>query len=326
MNTEAMQAILEKIKAYDRIVLFRHKRPDGDAVGSTLGLRQILRLTYPEKEICVINNDYADYVAFLGEEDGPREDEFYASALGIVLDTATTDRISNPKYALCRELIKIDHHLNVAPYGDLSWVEEESCATSEMVAAFYHTFREEMVIDRQAAEIIFAGIVTDSGRFRFRSVSGDTMRYAGMLLDLGVDTDRLYAELYMKSFETYPFQSYLYRRIRRTENGVAYLYVSQRMQKRFGMSSEDASATVSYMDSIRDSLIWIAFIENSDGTLRVRLRSRFATVNEIASHYRGGGHANAAGATLYKKREIKALLKEADEALRRYKATHEGWL
>ena len=105
MNIEAMKRILDKIKEYDRIIIFRHKRPDGDAVGSTKGLREILRLTYPEKEVLLLNADYSDYVSFLGDEDAPVAEDYYATALGIVLDTATSDRISNPKYALCREII-----------------------------------------------------------------------------------------------------------------------------------------------------------------------------------------------------------------------------
>ena len=178
MNKEQMRAVLDKIKEYDRIVIFRHKRPDGDAVGSTMGLREILRLTYPEKEICLLNADYSDFVAFLGDEDEPRPDEFYASALGIVIDTATKERISNPKYALCREIAKIDHHIDIAPYGEPAWVEEERSSACEMIAAFYDAFRDELKINREAATYIYTGMVTDSGRFRFRSVSGDTMRLA----------------------------------------------------------------------------------------------------------------------------------------------------
>ena len=197
MNIESMRAILNKIKEYDRIIIFRHKRPDGDAVGSTKGLREILRLTYPEKEVLLINNDYADYVAFLGSEDGQIEDEKYKEALGIVIDTGTAERISNPKYALCKELVKIDHHIDIAPYGDYMWVEEEKSSACEMIAEFYYTFRDELKINKEAATYIYTGMVTDSGRFRFRSVSGDTMRYAGVMLDVGIDTDIIYANLYL---------------------------------------------------------------------------------------------------------------------------------
>ena len=114
---ENMQRILDKIKAYDKIFIFRHFRPDGDAVGSTKGLTGILKLTYPEKKIYLQNADFSNYLSFMGGEDALLPDEEYADALGIVLDTATKERISNQKYALCKELIKIDHHIPVQSYA-----------------------------------------------------------------------------------------------------------------------------------------------------------------------------------------------------------------
>lgn len=326
MKTEQMIAILDKIKQYEKIVIFRHKRPDGDAVGSTKGLCGVLRATFPEKDVRLINNDYAEYVAFLGEEDGAQNDEFFADALGIVIDTATVDRISNPQYALCRELIKIDHHIPIQDYGDIMWVEEERSSSCEMIAAFCDAFRDELVLTSEAATAIYTGMVTDSGRFRFRSVSGETMRLAGTILDVGIDVDSLYARLYTKDFNEFKFQSYLYKKMKMTENGVAYLYVDRAMQKKFGLSNEQASACVSYMDSIKGSLIWLAFIENADGTVRVRLRSRFIEINKLAEKYGGGGHACACGATVSSKKEMKALIADADELLGKYKAENGGWL
>ena len=326
MSFEQKKVILNKIKEYDKIILFRHKRPDGDAVGSTKGLREILRLTYPQKDIRLINNDFAEYVRFLGDEDEQVPDEFYADALGIVLDTATPDRISNQRYALCREVIKLDHHIPIESYGQYQWIEEEKSSTCEMIAEFYDTFKDELTINAEAATYIYAGMVTDSGRFRFRSVSGDTMRYAGMLLDLGVDTDQLYAHLYMKEFHTLKFKAYLYQKMQITPNGVAYMYIDKAMQKKFGLTQEQASASISDLESIKNSLIWMVFIENDDKSIRVRLRSRFVTVSELANRYRGGGHACAAGATVYSKKEIKALVNEADQLLGEYKENNEGWL
>lgn len=325
MNIDKMTTILDKIKEYKRIIIFRHKRPDGDAVGSTKGLKRILELTYPEKEIYLQNSDYAEYVKFLGAEDEPISEELYADALGIVIDTATAERISNQKFSLCREVLKIDHHIPIQSYGTHEWVEEERSSACEMIAAFYETFKDELKIDTEAATYIYAGMVTDSGRFRFRSVSGDTMRLAGMLLDLGIDTDTLYANLYMKEFKSFKFESYVYKRMKITENGVAYIYVNRPMQKKFNLSLEDASASVSYMDSIKDSLIWLAFIETDDG-IRVRLRSRFVTINKLAEKYGGGGHACASGATVHSSKEMRELIKDADELLCKYKSEHEGWL
>jgi len=151
MNKEAMQKILQKIKDYDRIIITRHFRPDGDAVGSTKGFWRMLQLTFPEKEILLINEDYSEYLSFLGGESEPIPEEKYASALGIVLDTATIDRVSNKKITLCKELVKIDHHIDNNPYGDLFWVEEHRSSVCEMIAAFYDAFSDELKIDSEAA-------------------------------------------------------------------------------------------------------------------------------------------------------------------------------
>jgi phosphoesterase RecJ-like protein len=326
MNFEIKKRILDKIKEYDRIIIFRHKRPDGDATGSTKGLQRILKLTYPEKEILLQNADFAEYMSFLGGEDQPIPDEKYADALGIVIDTGTMERISNQKFTLCKELIKIDHHINIAPYGDPMWVEEERSSACEMIADFYFTFKDELKIDSEAATYIYCGMVTDSGRFRFRDVSGETMRLAGMLLDVGIDTDTMYANLYMKEFDIYKFEAYAYGQMQITENGVAYLHVTKEMQEKFGLSQEDASASVSLMDSIKNSLIWLAFIDNDDGSIRVRLRSRFVTINCIGEKYHGGGHACAAGATVYSVDEMNQLIADADARLKEYKENNEGWL
>ena len=326
MKTEQMQRIFDKICEYDKIVIFRHLRPDGDAVGSTMGLREILRLTYPEKDIRLVNCDFSDYVRFLGEEDPPLPDDYMQDALGIVLDTATAERISNPQYALCRELCKIDHHIDIKPYGDLTWIEDHRSSTCEMIVAFYDAFRDTLKINREAATYLYTGMVTDSGRFRFRSVSGDTMRLAAMLLDEGVDLDHLYAHLYMKDYHTLKFQSYAYEHMKMTENGVVYLYITRAAMEKFGLTFEEASASVSYMDSIKNSLIWLAFIETETKDIRVRLRSRFVTINKLAEKYHGGGHDCASGATVTSRREMRELIADADALLADYKANHEGWL
>ena len=324
--TEAMQTICNLIKAYDKILIFRHFRPDGDAVGSTKGLAEILRLTYPEKRILLQNADFSDYLSFLGGEDDLLPDEEYADALGIVIDTATAERVSNQTFKLCREIVKIDHHIPVDAYGTHEWVEEHRSSASEMIAALYEEMKDEWMINLEAATYIYTGMVTDSGRFRFRSVSGDTMRLAGMLLEMGIDTESLYANLYLREFHTFKFESYVHEKMKISENGVASIYLTEKAQKKFSLSREDASASISYMDSIKNCLIWIALIENGDGTIRVRLRSRFVTINQLAERYHGGGHACASGATVYSRKEANALLREADAILKEYKETHTGWL
>ena len=326
MSKEKILEIYNKIKEYDRIIIFRHFRPDGDAVGSTKGLQRILQLSFPEKDIYLQNDDFSEYLTFLGEEDKPINDSMYASSLGIVLDTGNAKRISNQKYALCKELIKLDHHIPLESYGTLEWVEEDRSSTCEMVAAFYDALSDKLVIDKEAATYIYTGMVTDSGRFRFRDVSDETMRLAGLMLRQNIDTEWIFANLYMKDFELFKFESFVYQKMKITENGVAYIHITDAIKEKFNLTMENASAAVSYLDSIKGSLIWVAFIDSPDGTIRVRLRSRFLHVNEIAERYRGGGHASACGATLLEKKEIKKLLSEADALLKEYKSTHEGWL
>lgn len=326
-NYEVKKAILEKIKEYKNIIISRHVRPDGDAVGSTLGLARILRLTFPEKQVYVVNGDYAEYTAFLGAEDAQPDAARYAESLAIVIDTATPDRISNKSWQSAREVIKIDHHIDVAPYGDIAWVEEHRSSACEMIADFYMTFREELKIDREAATCIYTGMVTDSGRFRFRSVSGETLRCAAALLDLGVDTDTLFAHLYLEKLDAFRFRAYVYENIKMTPHGVAYIYVDRAMKERFSLTDEEASNVVSCLDSIKGSIIWLAFIDNSDGaTIRVRLRSRFVTVDKLANKYRGGGHDCASGATLMSPDEIPLLLADADALIADYKENNGGWM
>ena len=328
MSKAVMEQILEKIKQYDRIMIFRHIRNDGDCVGASKGLKQILQQSFPEKEILLIDSECAQYLAFMGPEDEDVADEVYKEALGIVVDTASEARISNKKYALCKELIKIDHHIPLENYGVLSWVEEDMSSCCEMIVKFYDTFKDQLKLDSAAATHLYTGMVTDTGRFRYSEVNGDTLRHAGILLDTGVDTETLFARLYLEAFEYLKFKAEIYRRMQITENGVAYIFVDKAMQEEFGLTLEQASACVGTLDSIRGCICWAVFIEIGDGegTIRVRLRSRFVHINSIAEHYRGGGHACASGATVYGQEEMNALIQEAEALVKDYKENNEGWL
>ncbi|MDE6059300.1 MAG: bifunctional oligoribonuclease/PAP phosphatase NrnA [Clostridia bacterium] len=323
MNEEIKKQILNKIESYQKIIVSRHVRPDGDAVGSTKGFVGILRATYPEKQVYLLNDDYSDHVAFLGGEDTLREDEVdkvYDGALLVVIDTGVEERISNRNYKKAKEIIKIDHHIDDKPYGDISWVEDFRSSACEMIADFYVTFKDRLNITTEAALCIYCGMVTDSGRFRYEGVTGDTMRLAGALLDLNIDTQTLFSHLYTDEFETLKLKSYVYDHIKITPSGVAYVYMDEAAQEKFHLTLEAASEVVSELKGIRGSLIWIAFIDNKEkNQIRVRLRSRFLSVNELANKYHGGGHKTSAGATVYSKEEMQSLIQDADTLLDEFK-------
>lgn len=325
MYLEVKKQILEKIKEYDKILIFRHKRPDGDCTGSTLGLQRILKLTFPQKTILLQNCDFSDYVAFLGKEDEIIPEEEYKDALGIVVDTSVIDRISNPNYSLCKELIKIDHHIPMGKYADIEWIEENRSSAAEMIAEFYDTFKDELKIDKQAATCIYCGMVTDSGRFQYREVNGTTMKLAGIMIDCGIDLDTLYAHLYLKDYNTLKFKAYVYKKMKQTKNGVVHILITEKIRKKFNLTLEEASTCVGFLDTIKGSLIWLAFIETKEN-IRVRLRSRFITINEVAEQFGGGGHACASGATVKNRKEMQKLIDVADKALEKYKNENEGWL
>ena len=323
---KVMKQILDKIKQYDTIIITRHVRPDGDAIGSSKGLAAMLRLTYPEKKIYLQTEDSSDYLAFLGPDDAQIPESIYANALLIVLDTATADRISNGRHALAKEVIKIDHHINIKPYGDIGWIEDWRSSTCEMIAYFYKTFKKELKLDLEAATYIFTGMVTDSGRFRYEATTGDTLRLAGMLLDFGIDIDTLYSHLYLEEYEQLKFQAYVLQNMQITPHGVVHLHVDKAMQEQFALTTEQASEAISYLKYIKGCLAQLAFIDMPDGSIRVRLRSRFMAINELAEKYGGGGHQCNCGATLHDVADIEKMLIDADAMIEAYKNTHEGWL
>lgn len=319
MNLEIKKQILDTIKEYDKIIISRHFRPDGDAVGSSLGLKRILELTFPEKTILTDSDDFSDYIDFLGEERTSLTDKDYEGALLIVLDCATLNRLSNSRYALAEKLIKIDHHVEVERFGDISWVEDRRSSACEMVVDFYLTFKDELKLDKEAATALYTGMVTDSGRFRNDGTNGDTLRLAAVLLDRGIDIQTIYARLYLEDFDYLKFASYVYSKMQRTPNGVASIYVDLKMQKKFSMTFEQAGNAVSLLADIKDCIVWVAFIDSPDGTVRVRLRSRFMPTNGLTEQYGGGGHEMASGAILTSASEIEGFLEKADDMCRSFK-------
>lgn len=325
MNT-VLDQIFEAIEKSPSIMLFRHRRIDGDCVGATKGLKGIIQATWPEKRVYIIDDEKSEYLSFMGPDDEDVPDEVYQSSLGIVIDVGNADRISNQKFRLTSPLIKIDHHINREQYGDLQWVEEDRSSACEMIAYFYKTFIDRLKITPAAATHIYTGMLTDSGRFQYEGVTGDTMRLAGLMLDQNIDTETLNARLYMRDFDQLKFKAFIYENMRMTPGGVAYIHVTREIQNRFGLSFESASNSISSLSDIKDVLCWLAFIDAEDGEIRVRLRSRFAHINGIAEKYHGGGHACASGATVYSIEEMQALIEDADQHISEYKASHDGWL
>ncbi|HHU81206.1 MAG TPA: bifunctional oligoribonuclease/PAP phosphatase NrnA [Acholeplasmataceae bacterium] len=318
-----LQKIFDKIKEYNRIIIHRHIRPDGDCIGSQFGLKYIIQATYPEKEVYAVGHDVPEYLSYIGQGDQVSND-LYEGALVIVVDTATTGRIFDERYKNGDYLIKIDHHDDSEDYGDIIWVDVKAPATSAMIAKFYYTFKDQLVLSKEAARALFSGMVTDTGRFKYGNLTGDTFRYAGEMIDAEIDIDGLYANLYVKDAAVYKLQGYTYSNFKMTDNGVSYIYMTKKIMKKYGIAPDEAANLVNTLDSIKGSLIWVAFVDQPDNSIRVRLRSRFVPINDIGRKYNGGGHLRAAGATLYHKSEIKSILKDLDQRIKAFKDENKG--
>lgn len=315
--------ILNKIKEYDTIILHRHVRPDGDCIGTMMGLYYLITNNFKEKKVYRTGDALPEYLGLYGHVDEV-SDELYKDALVIVVDTATENRICDNRYNTGKFLIKIDHHDDSPEYGDICYIDNESPACSSIIVDMYKAWNKEdpsITLSKEASTALMLGMVTDTGRFRYRGTCRKTLENAGLLLDSGVELDDLYASLYTKDKEELKLQGYVCENFKVTKNGVAYIYFDKETMDKYGVDKDTAAACVNVLDSIKGSLIWATFIEqNKDtGEIRVRLRSRFVAINGVATHYRGGGHLQAAGATVYSEEEKEALLKELDSLLKEFK-------
>lgn len=311
------EQILQKIKEFDRIMIHMHIRPDGDCYGAGFGLKNIIKESFPEKEVYVVGES-ADYVDFVGTPDKV-EDEMFKDALSIVVDTASEDRVSDQRFKLAKYVIKIDHHIPVSDYGDLIYVDTTRPATAQIILEFYLKFQEELKINMQAATALYTGIVTDTGRFRFRSVTADTFIAVAHLLEYGLDFVDILTRLSAKSESLMKLQGYVLLNFQKTENGVAYIKMTPEVINQFDVSLEEATSLVNELSTLEDCPVWILFAEYENNIVRARLRSKGPAIDKLANKYDGGGHALACGANLGTWDKTDELLKDADELVKEYK-------
>lgn len=311
------QLIYDKILAFKTIIIHIHTRPDGDCYGAGFGLKYILQESFPEKNVYIVG-ETADYVRFLGDVD-TIPDETYDGALSIVVDTATHDRIADQRYVKGAFVIKIDHHLPVDAYGDYQYVDTTRPATSQIILEFYLEHADTLKLNMAAARALYTGIVTDTGRFKYRSVTADTFRAVASLLEFGLDFADILMTLDVKTENEMKLQGYVLTNFEKTKNGVAYIRMKPDIIAKFGVTLEEATSLVNELSVLEDCPVWILFAEYEGGIVRARIRSKGPAINELANRYQGGGHPMACGANVGGWDTVDALLKDADELVRTYK-------
>lgn len=312
------QEILSAIQEYDRVIIHRHMRPDPDALGSQVGLAEVLRASFPKKEIYQVGGpvEGLDYLA----EMQTVTDEMYQGSLVIVTDTANSPRVSDQRYNLGDLLIKIDHHPNDEPYGDLVWVNTHASSCSEMIADLAFSFPDLLKMSNEAARLIYAGIVGDTGRFLYPATTAYTLEVAGKLLTYDFDAALLNRQLQQISLKVARLSGYVYENISSDKNGAAQVILPKERLDEFGVVDSETAAIVPLPGTIDEILAWAIFVHQPEGYYRVRLRSKGPVINTIAKRHHGGGHPLASGANARDLAEVQEIYQEIQELCREYVA------
>lgn len=312
-----MNKIREFIEKYDTIILHGHIRPDGDCIGSQYGLYYLIKDNYPNKKV-YITGETSDYVSFIGKPD-MIEESLFPDALAICLDCATSERLSDQRYTLAKEFIKIDHHIPVDDYGSYQYVDTTAPACAQIITELYMENKEDWKLSKEAATALYVGILTDTGRFKFDSVNSRTFLAAATLVDAGVDLGFVDNQLSVETLNTLKLKGYVLSNFKISEHGFAYVTLTREEIESFGVSDEDAAAQVSTISTIEGCPVWAILLEYSKEEIRIRLRSRGPVINLLAEQYHGGGHAKASGAKLETWSELDEFVCRADELVKKYK-------
>ena len=311
---EITQNILDKIKEYDKIMIHRHQSPDPDALGSQGGLALILKESFPEKEIYVIGGPVGglDFLLTMDEV----EDDMYQGALVITTDTANEPRISGKQYDLGDLLIKIDHHPDDEPYGDISWVNPKASSTSEMIYDFFEAHKDELVMPTEAAKLLYAGIIGDTGRFMYPATTSHTLWVASQLMTYPFDAASLNRTMDEVSEKIARLAGYVAENIEVDENGAAMVLLPQEVLDKFEIEDSETPPIIPIPGKIKGIKAWGIFVAQPEGFYRVRLRSKGPVINTIAKRHHGGGHPLASGANAKDLAEVKEIYQEIQKAVK----------
>ena len=305
--------ILNEIRQANRIIIHRHSKPDGDAIGSQIGLKHIIRENFPEKEVFVVG-DAAGHYSFIPDSVMDEvSDALYKDALAIVLDCGASSLISDSRYKTAKRTARMDHHIFCENICDTEVVETSYESCCGMVADLALTC--SLRLNPTAAQALYTGMLTDSGRFRYDSTSARTFRLASFLMEQQFDTNEIFRNLYADDFESKKLRAQFTLKVQFTEHNVAYIYTTLDELKALNKDIFSVSrGMVGIMSDTRGVDIWANFTETENGVL-CELRSSRFNINPIAVKYGGGGHAKASGATVPDRETVMQMLNDLDNMM-----------
>lgn len=317
MNGRMYRKIYNEIKKYNKIVLARHIGPDPDALGSTLGLKEIIKATFPKKEVYVVGNPASKF-KYIGDVDKFTED-MYKDALLIVTDTPDRARIDGVDPNRFEKTIKIDHHPFIEKVCDIEWIDDTASSASQMIIEL--AYNTKLIMTKEAARKLYIGLVADTNRFLFYYTTPKTFYLVSKLIkDTDLDFVSLYDDLYMRSFKEVKFGGYIADNLIVTEHGFAYLKITDDILEKYDVDAATAGNMVNNFNYIDKVYAWGIFsYDKQNNNIRGSVRSRGPIINEaISSKYNGGGHIYACGVRLKDFDETDSLIKDLDSVCERY--------
>ena len=299
--------ILDAILKYDIITVYRHVRPDGDAVGSQLALVTYLRENFPNKAIYICGFDKFDKYPIIDDV----SDEIIENSLAIVLDTSNRERIDDMRALNAKMLIKIDHHPIVDQFGDLNYVNVKAGAACEILTEILSSdVFKAYSISKATATYLYSGLLTDTLCFKTSSTTANTLLVASKLAGCGIDIYEINAHMFGKSRRIFEYISYMRSKVQ-FKDGLAYVILNKEDLLEANIEAGEARNYISELGGINEFKVWLVLTMTDNGLYDGSIRSQKEyVVNDIAAKYHGGGHANASGIKELNTDDINALMED----------------
>lgn len=334
MNKQKIQAAKELLSKPQKIVVVAHQNPDGDAMGSSLGLYLFLKKQNIHEVTVIMPNDFPDFLKWLpAVENVLIFDQNTEKATQILKEASViftldfnsfhrTAKMESVLKELQTDFIMIDHHQAPDDYAKITFSNVTMSSTAEYVYHFITNIDPGFVFDKEIATCIYTGIMTDTGSFRFASTSPTTHRVAATLLEAGASNAYIHEKVF--DFNTEDRMRLLGTALENLivlpEYRTAYITLTQEELDKNNFKKGDTEGFVNYALSVKDVLFAAIFIENKqEKIVKISFRSKgIFSVNEFArAHFNGGGHTNAAGGKSFK--SLEETITEFREILKKYK-------